>query len=448
MAKTVAFYTLGCKVNQYESDAMAGLFLRRGYRVVPFNSRADVYVVNTCTVTGTAAQKSRQAIRRALRANPGAVVAVTGCYAQVAPQEVAAIPGVRVVLGTRGHGKIVDLVERAAAGEPQVVAVADVEEIGAFEELPVVAAGSRTRALLKVQEGCREFCTYCIVPYARGPLRSRAPEKVLAEARALVAAGHRELVLTGTHLGLYGADLPGGPDLAGLVARLLDLPGLLRLRLSSIEPLEITPGLLELMAGSPVLCPYLHIPLQSGDDRILARMGRRYTAAGYAAVVERVRRAVPEAGIYADVMVGFPGEDEEAFAKSRAFVASLELAGLHVFQYSPRPGTPAAGFREQVPPPVRRRRAEAMLALDRALRQRFAGLFLGREVAVLVEETVRGGLCSGYTPQYVRTVFRNAAARVGEVVAVLAERVENGIIEGTAAAKKDSNRHASNSYVT
>lgn len=431
-------------MNQYETEAMAELFARRGYRVVPFDSRADVYVVNTCTVTGTAAQKSRQAIRRAVRTNPEALVAVTGCYAQVAPQEIAAIPGVRVVLGTRGHGKIVELVEQAAATGVAVIAVEDIEKARTFEELPVVAARGRTRAFLKVQEGCREFCTFCIVPYARGPLRSRAPEKVLEEARALVGAGHRELVLTGTHLGLYGRDLPGGPDLAGLVARLLEIRGLVRLRLSSIEPLEVTPALLELMASSPVLCPHLHIPLQSGDDCTLARMGRRYKAAQYAAVIENIRRAVPEVGIYADVMVGFPGEDEEAFRRSYAFVASLGLAGLHVFKYSPRAGTPAAAFKEQVAPAVKQSRLETMLALDRTLRQRFAAQFLGRVVEVLVEQATRQGLATGYTPQYVRVAFQDGDAPVGEVVRVLAKKVENGIIKGTRHEKKDSYLQASN----
>ncbi|MGQ9711930.1 MAG: tRNA (N(6)-L-threonylcarbamoyladenosine(37)-C(2))-methylthiotransferase MtaB [Desulfotomaculales bacterium] len=446
LARTVAFYTLGCKVNQYETEAMGELFARRGYRVVPFRDRADVYVINTCTVTGTAAQKSRQAVRRALRTNPEAVVAVAGCYPQIAPQEIASIPGVRVVLGTRGHGTIVDLVEQAAAGGPAVIAVEDIEKALTFEELPVVAAAGRTRAFLKVQEGCRNFCTFCIVPYARGPLRSRAPEKVLEHARALVAAGHRELVLTGTHLGLYGRDLPDGPDLAGLVARLLEVRGLVRLRLSSIEPLEVTPALLELMASSPVLCPHLHIPLQSGDDGTLRRMGRRYTAAQYAAVIENVRRVVPDPGIYADVMVGFPGEDEEAFRRSYSFVASLEPAGLHVFKYSPRAGTPAAGFKDQVAPAVKQSRLEAMLALDRTLRQVFAARFLSRVVEVLVERTTPQGLATGYTPQYVRVAIRDRDAPVGEVVRVLAEEVENGIIKGTRCEKKDSHLRASNNH--
>lgn len=444
MARTVAFYTLGCKVNQYETEAMAELFARRGYRVVPFHARADVYVVNTCAVTATAAQKSRQAIRRALRTNPEALVAVTGCYAQVAPQEVAAIPGVRVVLGTRGHGRIVDLVERVAAGGPALVEVEDVERAETFEELPVATRRSRTRAFLKVQEGCREFCTYCIVPYARGPLRSRAPEKVLEEARALVAAGHRELVLTGTHLGLYGQDLPGGPDLAGLLRKLSDLPGLVRLRLSSIEPLEVTPALIELMAASPVFCPHLHIPLQSGDDRTLARMGRRYTTAQYAAVIENIRRAVPEAGIYTDIMVGFPGEDEGAFERSYRFVESIGFAGLHVFKYSPRTGTPAAGFKEQVAPAIKQERVKTLLALDRVLRERFAARFLGRVVDVLVEAKTRQGLGTGYTPQYVRVTFKGGGAPVGEVVPVLAERIENGTIRGTLYPRKESCLKASN----
>ncbi|MBE0466138.1 MAG: tRNA (N(6)-L-threonylcarbamoyladenosine(37)-C(2))-methylthiotransferase MtaB [Candidatus Desulforudis sp.] len=427
--KTVAFHTLGCKVNQYETQGLAALFRERGYQVVPFEERADVYVVNTCTVTHIGDRKSRQVVRRAVRNNPDALVLVTGCYAQVSPAEVSGIPGVDLVIGTTGRERIVDLVEEASRGRRPVLAVEDVEKAPGFEELPGVDdQGGRTRAFIKVQEGCRDFCTYCIVPYARGPLRSRPSETVLALAARLVDEGHRELVLTGINLGAYGCDL-GDQNLAGLVRRLARIRGLLRLRLSSVEPHEITPELVEAVAENPVCCPHFHIPLQSGSDTVLDRMGRRYSTADYASLLELIRARVPEVAVTTDVMVGFPGETDAEHRDSLACVRRLEFTGLHVFVFSPRRGTPAASSPGQIPYRAKQERSREMLALDRELRHRFYSRYRGRKVEVLVE-TVADGVASGYTRNYLRTFFKTDSELVGQVVELYVEGAERGNLRG------------------
>ncbi len=433
--KKAAFHTLGCKVNQAETQGLAALFRDRGYEVVPFEETADVYVVNTCTVTGESDRKSRQVVRRAVRANPKALVVVMGCYAQVAPAEAAAIPGVSLVAGTSGRGRIVDLVEQAAAGKKgpdpffdPFLAVEDIEQARSFEELPEPADPGRTRAFLKVQEGCRDFCTYCIVPYARGPLRSRPPERVLELARGLVDQGCAELVLTGVNLGAYGRDL-GTENLPGLMRRLVRIPGLARLRLSSVEPNEITRELVELMAENPVCAPHFHIPLQSGSDSVLSRMGRRYKTAEFAALVEMIRAGVPEVAVTADVMTGFPGETASEHRESLEYVRRTGFAGLHVFAYSPRRGTPAASFPDPVPHRIKKERSREMLALGRELRHRFASRYLGRTVEVLVE-SVSGGVATGYTPNYLRVFFKNGPKLAGRIAKVYADGAEQGNLRG------------------
>lgn len=427
--RSVAFYTLGCKVNQYESAALASLFARRGYRVVEdFETVADVYVVNTCTVTATADQKSRKAVRRATRRNPEAVVVVTGCYAQLNPEAVARIPGVSVILGTTGREKLVDLVEEAMRTSRQVVAVKGFST-GEFEELPALFT-ARTRAYLKIQEGCRDFCTFCLVPYARGPLRSRKPDAVLYEARRLLDAGFKELVLTGIHIGHYGIDLQPPMELAGLISRIVKLPGLRRLRLSSIEPKEVSPALAELMAEGGPFCPHLHIPLQSGDDAVLVRMGRRYNTAEYREVVESLRKRIPDIAITTDVMVGFPGETESEFANTVAFVRAIGFSGLHVFKFSARPGTPAAEFPNQVPGKVKEERLRIMLETGSELANSYAGNFYGRIVTVLVEGKKAGGLWEGLTEHYLPAVFEAEGALSGLLVNVAITAVKGKVLYG------------------
>jgi len=431
-AKKVALATLGCKVNQYESASLARMFNEHGYEVVDFDRTADVYVINTCTVTHLGDRKSRQLIRRAARKNPEALIVVTGCYAQTAPGEVLAIPGVDLVVGTRDKARIVELVESHRREKGPLEAVSDVFSAHEFVELPATALTGRVRAFLKVQEGCNNFCAYCIVPYARGPLKSRRPENVLEEARRLVAEGFKELVVTGIHTGAYGLDRPDGPDLAGLVAQLAQIPGLLRLRLSSVEPLDVTEELLDVMASRENICPHLHIPLQSGDDAVLTRMRRQYTAARFAALLDRVRRKIPEVAVTTDVIVGFPGETDEQFARTCRFVREMAFSRLHVFKYSPRRGTPAAAFPDQVPAPVKEERSHRLIALGEELARDFAVRYLGRRVEVLVEEpSPEGEGCwEGFTGNYLRVSFPASACLRGELVTVRGEEERSGHLKG------------------
>ncbi|RJQ31225.1 MAG: tRNA (N(6)-L-threonylcarbamoyladenosine(37)-C(2))-methylthiotransferase MtaB [Peptococcaceae bacterium] len=430
--KKVAVCTLGCKVNQYESAALAGLFRDRGYEVVDCGCRADVYVINTCTVTHLGDRKSRQLIRRAAGHNPEAVVVVTGCYAQASPEEVSGIPGVDLVVGTHNRVGLVDMVESAVRKKGPFNKVRDFGTEEDFEELLALPYQSRTRALLKIQDGCESFCAYCIVPYVRGPLRSRQPEKVLDEARRLVDEGYKEIVLTGVHTGAYGQDLQGNIDLSDLIRKLASIPGLLRLRLSSVEPNDITPRLLEVLAGTPVFCRHLHLPLQSGDDEILARMGRRYSAREYARLLEAIRVNMPGVAITTDIMVGFPGETDKHFNNSYQFVKEMALAGIHVFKYSSRRGTPAASFTGQVEPIVKEQRSRLMISLAEEMAVKFAAAMLGQVVTVLVEKPCgeEKGFYEGLTGNYVRVVFPARKDLRGEMVTVRLEKQKGTILEG------------------
>ncbi|TDA70216.1 MAG: tRNA (N(6)-L-threonylcarbamoyladenosine(37)-C(2))-methylthiotransferase MtaB [Clostridia bacterium] len=405
MARTVACHVLGCKVNQHEARGLQELFRQAGYEVVDFADPADVYVVHTCTVTHLSNRKCRQAIRRAVRTNPQAVVAVTGCYAQVAPEEIEAIPGVGVIVGSTDRHRLVELVEEAAGRQTPVNLVREWGEEEAFEELPVYR-WSRARALVKVEEGCEEGCTYCIVPRARGPVRSRRPEGVVAEVARLVNSGYKEIILTGVHLGAYGRDA-GGMPLAALLTSLVAVPGLCRLRLSSLEPTDFTADLLQVLAANEVICPHWHIPLQSGADPVLARMGRRYATTEFAGLVRELRRLRPGAAITTDIIVGFPGETEDLFAASLSFVAAMEFSRLHVFPFSPRPGTLAADLPGQVPDEVKAARSQRMRELSAALARRYAEKYLGRTLEVLVERGVPGrpGWWEGHTPNYLLVEF-------------------------------------------
>lgn len=419
MKKTVAFHTLGCKVNQAESESMKRLFREHGYEVVDFTAPADVIVINTCTVTHLADRKSRQAIRQARRRNPRAVVAVVGCYAQTAPEKVEAISGVDVLVGTRKRRDIVDLVEEAAREKRLINAVGDIRGATEFEQLPLDFS-SRTRAFLKIQEGCNQYCTYCIIPYARGPIRSLSPEGVREAVELYVQRGYKEVVLTGIHLGLYGADLPGEINLARLLERIVTVPGLERLRLSSLEPLEVTDELLQVMAQRPQICPHLHIPLQSGSDHILKKMNRPYTAAEFSQRVERAWELIPDLGLSTDVIVGFPGERPEDFSVTYDLVRSLGFSRLHVFPYSPRRGTPAAAFKEQVSPQIKEERVHSLVALGRELALAFHRRYLGRTLPVLVEHDRDRdtGLLAGYTGNYIRVLLAGADTLMGEIVPV------------------------------
>ena len=424
--KAVAVATLGCKVNQYDSAAIVGLFRARGYSEVEFGTLADVYIINTCTVTHLSDRKSRQLIRRAVKTNPEAVLVVTGCYAQTSPGELTAMPEVDLVVGTSDRDKLVDLVEASGkasgrglgkAGTP-VNAVSDIEKACSYEELTAPIGQGRVRAFLKIQEGCRNFCSYCIIPYARGPLRSRQPEAVLSEAETLISGGFKEIVLTGIQTGAYGVDLENKTNLAAIVEKLLRLPGLSRLRLGSIEPNDLTPEMIDLMAQSQVFCHHLHIPLQSGSDRVLKLMRRRYLTADYALLLKTLRESIPDLAVTSDIMVGFPGETEEDFIDGLDFIEAMAFSGMHVFKYSPRRGTPAASFPNQVGPQAKELRSQRLIALGEKLTQNYAEKFVGRNLPVLVEQPFsdKESYWEGLSDNYLRVIFLGQELFRGEIV--------------------------------
>ncbi|BEU88804.1 tRNA (N(6)-L-threonylcarbamoyladenosine(37)-C(2))-methylthiotransferase MtaB [Selenomonas sp. TAMA-11512] len=399
--RTAALTTLGCKVNQVETEMMEGLFKARGYTIVPFEEAADVYVINTCSVTHLGEKKSRQLVRRAKRTNESAVIAVTGCYAQVAPEEIRAIEGVRVVIGTKDRGKIVDFVETAVTTDGVLDETGDIMHAEVFEDIPLLAAPGRTRAFLKIEEGCNNFCTFCIIPYARGPVRSRALSSIKSEAEKLVEHGFREIVLTGIHLGHYGEDLSPRLTLADAAQAVLDIPGLTRLRLGSLESIELDDRLLELWARDPRFAGHLHLPLQAGTDAILKRMNRKYTREDFARLFHRLEGMVPDAAISTDVIVGFPGETDELFEEGLAFIERLPFARMHVFPYSKRTGTPAAKMDGQVPEEVKKERAARMQAIADRKREDFAKKFIGRTMDILLE-TEHEGEWNGITENYIK----------------------------------------------
>ena len=407
--------TLGCKVNQFETETMEGLFRARGYDVVAFEDMADVYVINTCSVTHLSDRKSRQMIRRAARTNPRACIAVTGCYAQVAPEEIRALEGVRVVIGTKERARIVDYVE-ASLHETTGIAgtITDIMQARVFEDIPLHALPHRTRAFLKIEDGCQNFCTFCIIPYARGPVKSRELSAVAREMALLTEAGFHEVVLTGIHLGAYGIDLAERPTLADACRTALAEKKLRRLRLGSLESVELSADLLDLIRSEPRFAAHLHLPLQAGSDHVLRAMNRHYSTADFARLIAEVRAAVPGVAISTDIIVGFPGETEEDFAAGMAFVREIGFARMHVFPYSARKGTPAARRTDQVPPMVRKERAARMQALAEEMAEAYHRSQLGT-VAEVLFETTADDVTDGLTETYVR-VYTDADVARGEIV--------------------------------
>jgi threonylcarbamoyladenosine tRNA methylthiotransferase MtaB len=406
----VCLLTLGCKVNQTESEALAQLLVGEGYTIVQETEDPDIIIINTCTVTGTGSSKSRKLIRKIAKEHPDGLLAVMGCYSQVKPAEVAELAGVDLILGTQDRLSILDYLAKLTGPEDglkrQGKKSAPVQSVQVFvsdpvyEELPLLQSESRTRAMLKIQDGCSQFCTYCIVPYARGPSRSRDPEKVLAETERLLAAGYKEIVLTGIHIGAYGRDLKNGIDLAGLMQRIVQVPGLIRLRLGSIEPVEFTPELLDLAASREAVCPHFHIPLQSGSNRILQRMKRPYLTEDYARLLKRIREKLPEAAVAADIMTGFPGETEEDHRTTLQFIEDCNFASVHVFPYSPRPGTPAAAMPDQIPGNIKTTRVREIIGLGLKSRQKYVERFVGKPLEVLLEKVEADGSAHGHTRNY------------------------------------------------
>lgn len=413
--RRVAFATLGCKLNQYDSELMLERLKNAGWRVVAFAEEADAYVINTCTVTGTADQKSRNMIARARRSSPSAVVVVAGCLAQRDAEKLVEREGVRLVIGTARRAEIASLLERAMGSDEPVIAVGSLTD-AAFEDEGVSARESRTRAIVKIQEGCDRHCAYCIIPSVRGRSRSRPISSVADEVDGLARAGYPEITLTGIHLSSYGRDLPGTPSLADAVSVACAPQGIARVRLGSLEPTVVDDAFIALIGAQVKLCRHFHLSLQSGSDGVLRRMARTYTAERFYSAVARLRGAFPEVSLTTDVIVGFPGETEEEHEESLGFVRACAFEKIHVFPFSPREGSKAAIMPDQVPDDVKKRRAAQMRALGGEMERAALRRRIGIRARVVVEE-LEAGLSVGYTDTYERVTMRGA--RPGDVVSAL-----------------------------
>lgn len=430
MNKKIAFITLGCKVNLYDTEAMAELFTEKGYEVVDFEEYADVYLINTCTVTNLGDKKSRQMIRRAKRINPNSVVVATGCYAQVASEEVAKIEGINIVIGTKNRSEIVETVENYVAENGVVNNVSDIMGEKEFEPLQISRLTNRTRAYIKIQEGCNRYCTYCIIPYARGPIRSRKPEEVIEEVKKLAENGFKEVVLTGIHVASYGLDL-GDITLADIIEKVHSVDGIERIRFSSMEPLAIDDDFVSRMAKLPKVCDHYHLSLQSGCNRTLKRMNRKYNAEQYAEACERLRNAFPNVAITTDIIVGFPDETEEDFKESLAFAEKMKLDKIHTFPYSPKRGTPAAKMKNQISGDVKSQRSKEMIALSDKMNIDFLNNNIGKTVPVLFED-MENGFWQGHTTNYIKVLVKSDENLNNKIVNVKLDKIHSvEIVEGT-----------------
>lgn len=414
MAK-IAFYTLGCKVNQADTASMENLFLRSGHQLVSFDGEADVYIINTCVVTNTGQRKSRQTIHRAIRKNPNALIVVTGCYPQTAAEEVKAIAGVDMIIGNQDRAQIVQLVEERLAHRQTdtLDAVHKLTASTAFEEMAAGDITDKTRAFLKIQEGCNQFCTYCIIPYARGPLRSRSLESIRTETQRLISAGFKEIVLIGIHLGCYGKENPDGPTLYDAVKTVLDVPGVQRLRLGSLESVEVEPRLLTLMQEDARFCRHLHLPLQSGCDKTLQAMHRPYTTAKFKTLLADIKTKVPDIAITTDVIVGFPGETEADFETTCKFAESCGFSKMHIFPFSARKGTPAEKFAGAVTEAVKKERADILGRIDETMHKAFLQAMVGQNAEVLFEQPAGEDYFEGLTDNYQRVFVKSCGRNLG-----------------------------------
>ena len=431
----VKFHTLGCKVNQYETEAASELFEKAGYEVLEGDFPADVYVINTCTVTSLSDSKSRQIIRRSKRENPNSIMVVMGCYSQVSAEEVADIEGVDIVIGTTERNEIVDLVEKFKNNKEQISIVRDIKKDKTFQPLDIKAIKNMTRAYLKVQDGCNRYCSYCIIPYARGNIRSRDPKDVIAEVEKLSQNGYKEVVLTGIHVASYGKDLDNF-DLLKLIEVIHPIEGIERIRLSSLEPRLITEEFLQGVSKLPKFCDHFHLSLQSGSNTVLQRMNRKYTREDYLETVERIRRYYPQAGITTDIIVGFPGETEEEFQETLDLVKKVAFSRVHVFKYSIRKGTPAATMKGQVDGKIKNSRSQDLIALTEALRADFERSFIGKDMEVLVERKT-DGLYHGHSTNYVEVFFTGQGDYFNKLVEVEITDFIDGKLRGRAKGGKN-----------
>lgn len=413
----VAFSTLGCRVNQYESEAMAEKFIKSGYEVVPFNEIADVYVVNTCTVTNMSDRKSRQMISKAKKLNEDAVIAAVGCYTQIASEQIKEINDVDVILGTRNKGEIVYWVNRFKEEKNQIVEVNDVLRNKVFEDLTIEEYQDRTRAFLKIQDGCNNFCSYCLIPFARGSVCSKETQKVISEVKELAKHGFKEVILSGIDISSYGVDLEGNHNLLTLLQEIDTIDGIERIRIGSIGPEffsehineGISENIIEGISKIKKLCPQFHLSLQSGCNETLKRMNRRYTAEEYKSIVEGLRRHIEDVSITTDIIVGFPGETEEEFNKTYEFLKDIKLSKMHIFKYSSRTGTRASKMENQVDGNIKEARSKALIKLNLKNEQEFMSKFINRDMKVLYEQRLDSDNNSyiGYTPNYIKVISKS-----------------------------------------
>ncbi len=428
----VAFSTLGCRVNVYESEAMAEKFIKDGYEITNFEEFSDVYVINTCTVTNMGDKKSRQMISRARRKNPEAIIAVVGCYSQIASDEISKIEGVDVVLGTRNKGDIVYYVNRAREEKKQFVEVSDVLRNKNFEELDIEEYQDKTRAFLKIQDGCNKFCSYCLIPFARGAVCSKDPKKLLKEVRELSQNGFKEIILSGVHTASYGVDLEGDWSLVKVLEEINKVEGIERIRIGSIDPTFFSEGVIEKIITLEKMCPHFHLSLQSGCDATLKRMNRHYTTEDYKTVVENLRKYISDVSITTDIIAGFPGESEKDFNETYKFLSEMKLSKMHIFKYSPRKGTKAAEMMLQVDGNIKEQRSESLITLAEKLENEFMNKFIGRTMKVLYEEESKEltNHYVGYTPNYIKVITKSDENLQGKIVETRLKEVNKGYILG------------------
>jgi len=429
MPLRVALATLGCKVNQYETVLMQEGLKEKGMKIVPFNQPADVYVINTCTVTHRSDYQSRQLIRRAKRTNNKAFIVVTGCYAQINPQAIQSIPGVNLILGNTHKDQLAEMLTHLDKTLATQIMVKPIPK--STPSVQISGFLDYTRAFVKIQDGCSAACSYCIVPRARGPSRSQPPQQVVQQIKKLVCAGYQEIVLTGIHIGVYGRDLVPETSLASLLRQIIQIEGLGRIRLSSIEPTEFSPALIEVLQSEKI-CPHLHIPLQSAHDQILEAMNRHYTGAQYQELVQHLTETIADLAIGADVMVGFPGETQQMFEHTYKFILDLPIAYLHVFRYSARPHTPAAHFESQVPEEVKRKRSRLLRLLSQQKSLQFRHRFLGRCLPSLIlrQEGKQNGWLTALTHNYIKVLVPYHKQYINKLVSVRISHIEGSTTLG------------------
>ena len=429
----VAFATLGCRVNVYESEAMMEKFIREGYEVVDFSEVADVYVINTCSVTNMGDKKSRQMISRGRRQNPDAVIAAVGCYSQIAPNEVSSIEGIDVVLGSRNKGEVVYWVNKAKDEGKMQVQVSEVLRNKEFEDLRIEEYQDKTRAFLKIQDGCNRFCAYCLIPYTRGAVCSKDPRKVIEEVKVLAENGFKEIILSGIHIASYGVELDQKITLIDIIEKIETIDGIERVRIGSIDPTFFTEEVVERITKFKKLCPHFHLSLQSASNGTLKRMNRRYNIEEYESIVNILRGKIKDVSLTTDIIVGFPGETEEEFNETYNILSKIKLSKMHIFKYSPRKGTRAADMENQIDGNVKEERSKKLIKLDLRNEKEFIEKYIETEIPVLFEQKVKNeqDLYEGYTHNYIKVIVCSKEKNlIGKIIKVKINDAGNGVAYG------------------